>query len=97
MFGSEVGEPRRTRRDSSVYLFFSLKVSEFSHERLLGRESLRLQEVEQAEELLHSVLEGSSCQQDFVLLEKAGAGKTYLDFLKLKAGCRRLKEEDTGI
>lgn len=31
--------------ESSIYLFFSLKVSKFSHECLFRREPLRLQEV----------------------------------------------------
>lgn len=53
-----------------AHLLFSLEVSKLLHEGVFGGEACRLQEVEQAEELLHCVLEGSTRQQDLVLLKE---------------------------
>lgn len=70
---------------ASSYLFLSFKVSKFSHKRLLRWEPFRLQEVQQAEELFHSVLKRSSCQQNFVLLQvEGGTGRAnkYSSYLE---------------
>lgn len=58
--------PPRVR---ATHLLLSLQVSKFLHEGVFRWEAGRLQEVEQAEELLHGVLERRSRQQDLVLLK----------------------------
>lgn len=76
---------KREEGGASSYLFLSFKVSKFSHKRLLRWEPFRLQEVQQAEELFHSVLKRSSCQQNFVLLQvEGGTGRVnkYSSYLE---------------
>lgn len=53
----------------TVYLLLSLKVSKLLHESVFWGKTCRLKKMQQAEELLHCVLERSACQQDLVLLK----------------------------
>lgn len=55
-----------------THLLLSFEVSKLLHEGVFRGEACRLKEVQQAEELLHRVLQGSSSQQDLVFLKEAG-------------------------
>lgn len=52
------------------YLFFCFQITELLHEGGFWREATRFQEVEQAEELLHGVLQRGPGQQHFVFLQE---------------------------
>ena len=52
------------------YLLLRLEVSKLLHEGVLGGEPRGLQEVQQAEQFLHRVLQGSPGQQDYMLLHR---------------------------
>ena len=56
------------RQCQDKYLFLRFEVSKVSEELCLRGELGGLQEMKQAKEFLHSVLERSACQQDLVFL-----------------------------
>lgn len=57
------------QRRLGQYLFFGFQITEFLHKGGFRRESTWFQEVKQAEELFHGVLERGPCQQHFVFLQ----------------------------
>lgn len=52
------------------YLLFRFQITKFLHKGCFWREATWLQEMKQAEELFHSVLQRGPGQQDFVFLEE---------------------------
>lgn len=60
-----------------TYLLLGFEVSKLLHEGVFRGEACRLQEVQQAEELLHCVLQRSASQQDLVFLKEAGGLRSY--------------------